>query len=85
MTDDTLSLTAALAGAEHYGWDVTHFPGGFDARRGGRVLTVVFAPGTGFVAASIRNGDRDMTRTLLASDVIGTLARYGQPGPAEGR
>ena len=80
MDEPGLSLITALAGARAYGWSVTQFPGGFTAQSGPRILTATFLASGRFVHASVRSGFRGHGQSLRASDVIGTLARYGQHG-----
>jgi hypothetical protein len=75
-----LSLITALAGAQAYGWSVAQFPGGFTAQSGSRILTATFLASGSFVHASVRSGFRGHEQSLRASEVLGTLAQYGQHG-----
>lgn len=80
MNEPGLSLITALAGAQAYGWSVTQFPGGFTAQSGPRILTATFLASGRFVHASVRSGFRGQGLSLHASEVLGTLAQYGQHG-----
>jgi len=80
MREPGLSLTSALAGAQAYGWGVTTYPGGFTAQSGAHIVTATFTAGGGLIHASVRSGFRGQEQSLRASEVIGTLARYGQHG-----
>jgi hypothetical protein len=80
MNEPGLSDTAALAGAQAYGWTVLRNPGGFTAQSGAHTLSATFTAGGGFVHASVRRGFRGQEQSLRASEVISTLAQYGQHG-----
>jgi len=80
MNEPGLSDTAALDGARGYGWSVSQFPGGFTAQSGARIVTATFTAGGGLIHASVRRGFLGPGQSLRASEVIGTLAQYGQHG-----